>query len=45
MLVSGVEQSDSVIHIQVSVLFLIFIPIRWLHNFEQSSPCYVVGPC
>ena len=45
MLVLGVQQSDSVIHIHVSILFSIFIPIRLLHNIEQSSLCYLVGPC
>ena len=43
--VSGVQQSDSVIHINVSVLFQIFFPFRLLHNIEQSSLCYIVGPC
>ena len=45
MLVSGVEQSDSVIHMHVSVLFQILFPFRLLQNTEQSSLCYTVGPC
>ena len=45
VLVSGVQQSDSVIHIHVSVLFKILFPFRLLHNIEQSSLCYTVGPC
>ena len=43
--VSGVQQSDSVIHIHVSILFQILLPSRLLHNIEQSSLCYTVGPC
>ena len=45
MLVSGVQQGDSVIHIHVSILFQILFPFRLLHNTEQSSLCYTVGPC
>ena len=39
--VSGVQQSDSVMHIRVSILF----SFRLLPNSEQSSLCYTVGPC
>ena len=45
MLVSDVQQSDSVIHIHVSILFQILFPFRLLQNTEQSSLCYTVGPC
>ena len=45
MLVSGVQQSDSVIHIYVPILFQILFPFRLLQNIEQSSLCYTVGPC
>ena len=45
VLVSGVQQSDSVIHIEVSILFQIPFPFRLLQNTEQSSLCYTVGPC
>ena len=34
---SSVQQSDSVIHIHVSILFQILSPFRLLHNVEQSS--------
>ena len=34
VLVSGVQQSDSVIHIHVSILFQILL----LHSIEQSFP-------
>ena len=44
VLISGVQQSDLVIHICVSILFQILFPFRLLHNIEQSSPCYTVGP-
>ena len=43
VLLSGVQQSDSVIH--VSIHFQIFFQVRLLQNFEQSSPYYTVGPC
>ena len=45
MLVSGVQKSDSVIHIHVSILFQIIFLFRLLQNTEQSSLCYTVGPC
>ena len=43
--VSGVQQSDSVIHVHVSILFQILFPFRLLHNTEQCSLCYTVGLC
>ena len=45
MLVSGVQQSDSVIHIHVSILLQILFPFRLLQIIEQSSLCYTVRPC
>ena len=45
VLVSGVQQSDSVMHIPISVLFQIPFQFRLLHNIEQSSLCYTVDPC
>ena len=44
MIVSAVQQSDSVIHVYVSILSQIFSPCRLLHNIEQSILCYTVGP-
>ena len=43
VLVLGVRQSDSVIHIQVSILFQILLPFRLLQNIEKSSLCYTAG--
>ena len=45
VLVSGVQQSDSVIYkrIHVYILFQILFPYR-LKNIEYSSLCYTVGP-
>ena len=45
MLVSDVQQSDSVIHIKVlsSVYFQTLFPVRLLHNIEQNSLCYTVA--
>ena len=44
VLVSDVQQSDSVIHIHVSILFQILFPFRLLYKIEQSSLCYIVSP-
>ena len=41
VLVLGIEQSDSVMH--VSVLSQIHFPGSLLQNIEQSSLCYSVG--
>ena len=35
VLVSGVQQSDSVIHICVSILFQVLFPFRLLQNTKQ----------
>ena len=43
VLVSGVQQSDSVIHIPF--FFQSLFPYRLLQSTEFSSPCYAVGPC
>ena len=45
VLVSGVQQSDSVIPMEVSFLFQILFPFRLLKNIEPSFLCYSVGPC
>ena len=44
MLVSGVQQSDSVIPIHVSVLFQMLFPFRLLQNIEQMEDC-LLGCC
>ena len=44
MFVSGVQQSDSVIHIYVSILFQTLFPLRLLQDIEQISLCYIVDP-
>ena len=41
VLVSGVQQRDTVIHI--SILFQLLSPFGLLHNIEQRSLCYAVG--
>ena len=43
VLVSGVQQSNSVIHIHVAILLQILFLFRLLQNIEQSSLCYTVG--
>ena len=44
VLVSGVQQSDSVIRPQAPILFQILFPLRLLLNTEQSSLSCTVGP-
>ena len=45
VLISGTQQSDSVIHLRASILFQVFFSLfRLLQNTEQSSLCYIVGP-
>ena len=44
MLVSAVQQGDSVIHTHI-YLFQILFPGRLLQNIESSSLCYTVDPC
>ena len=41
VLVSGVQQSDSVTRIYVSILFHILFPFILLQNIEQSSLCCI----
>ena len=43
VLVSGVQQSDSDIHMYI--LFQILFHYRLLQGIEYSSLCYTVGPC
>ena len=45
VLVSGEQQSNSVIHVHVSILFPILFPSKLLPNIEQSSLCYTAGLC
>ena len=45
VLISGVQQSDSVTHIHLSNLFQILFLFRLLQSIEQSSLCYIVSPC
>ena len=44
MFVSGVQQSDSVIQIDVSIFFQVLFPFRSLQSTEQSFLCHTVGP-
>ena len=40
VLVSTLQQGDSVIHIHISILFQMLFLFRLLHNIKQSSLCY-----
>ena len=42
--IAGVQQSDSIMHIRVSIFFQILFPFMLLHNIEQRSLCYTVDP-
>ena len=42
MSVLGVKQSDSFIHIHISILFQILFPFRLLQNIEQSRSLLVI---
>ena len=45
VLVSGIRQSDSVIHVYIQLFFFqALFPFRLLQNIEQSSLCSAVGP-
>ena len=44
VLVSGVQQRDSVAHIHVFIIFQFFFLFKLLQNIEQSSSCYTIGP-
>ena len=43
VLVSGVQQTESVIHIHISTLFQILFPYRSLQSTEQSFLCHIVS--
>ena len=43
MFISGVQQSNSVTHTHICILFQILFPIWLLQNIKQSSLCYTVG--
>ena len=45
VLVSGVQQSDSVIRMHMFIPFYILFSYKLSQNVEQSSLCYSVGPC
>ena len=45
VLVSDVQQVDSVIHICLLILFQILFSHGLSQSIEQSSLCYTVGPC
>ena len=45
MLVSSIQQSDSIIYIHVSILYQILVPCRLSQGIVQSSLYYTVGPC
>ena len=45
VLVSSVQQSDSVLPTYIFILFQILFHYRLLQDIEYSSLCYTVGPC
>ena len=44
VLVSAVQQSESVMHIHISTLFQILFPYRLLQSIESSSLCCTASP-
>ena len=44
VLVSGVQQSDWVIHVHISMFFKFFSRLGYYRIFEQSPLCYIVVP-
>ena len=45
VLVSGVQQRDSVLHIHMFILFQILSPHRLPQNVEESPMFYTLSPC
>ena len=45
VIVSGGQQRDSAMHIDVSILPQTPLPSRLPHHSEQGALCYTVGPC
>ena len=45
MVVSGVQQSDSIIYIYIYILFQLFFHYRLLQDIDCATVCYAVGPC
>ena len=45
MLITAVQQSESVLPIQVSILLQTLFSFKLLQNVEFSSLCYAIGPC
>ena len=45
MLISAIQQSDSVMHIDTFILFYILFCYGLSQDIEYSSLCYTVGPC
>ena len=43
VLLSAVQQSETVIHIHISTLVQIPFPYRSLQSIEKNSLCYTVG--
>ena len=44
VLVLGVQQSESVVHMHICMLLKVLFPYRSLQSTEQSSLCYTEGP-
>ena len=43
VLVSGVQHSDSVIHLSIYIFIQILFPYRLLQNIEYSSLCWILS--
>ena len=45
VIVSSVQQSNSVIQLPVSIFLQIVFPFKLSQNIEQHFLCYTIGPC
>ena len=45
LFISGGQQTNSGIHIHLSILYQILFSYRLLQSIEKNSLCYTIGPC
>ena len=45
LFISGGQQTNSGIHIHVSILYQILFSYRLLQSIEKNSLCCTIGPC
>ena len=45
VIVSGIQQSDSIIYTHMSIFFQTLFPFRLIRSINQSNLCYTVDTC